>query len=759
MGADLVRGGFTERRSPLDVRMKELEEGLAVYKEHGMKAMYNLSVPDSRWDNKEQLIDDAVEFVETAARTYGDMIPYWEHGNEPNLTFFYRDSMEEYTDTFIRLYDGVKKGSPNSIVMNGGLCYLYSDRSRKFIELIPRDKIDGIAYHGHGYGAKSERRAHNKMRNVMKMYNKEDIPILGDTESGYSAKEKNSEYDQAVTCAQKMIYGRSENMLLFWFRVWTHHNYSSTNPDDKRQPRPAILAYRNVVEMLRGFVFKRHIALRNEDIFAYLFSDGNQQTCVVWNEGRYEQTVALQTGQTETIALYDVYGNQNNLPVQNTGIAEVSVSAAPIFLKWVSEQDSAAEAPRFLDAPVTTQLVSSRENDLTLTVNNTFGKFIDGVLKIDSSKSGLNVTPTSIPIRLRAGEKKAISLTASVAEMEDSLWPAQWSIHADCREPKPKELGNTKMTFDAEFNDQIQGDGSNIDFSAITGEIKEKAPAVCIGVIDSDKEQTIAIGVQSDWWRLVCLNGKVIEDTRSVGHGAGEFHELKLPLKKGKNILGICVLSGSKGWRLNLKSPEEIQRSQGGGRRLTYRFNGLDLPEMTAESKILIQSPLSEVTEKELRSGKTWQRISPIGKFGEKHMNNLFVTEPDSKRWWKGSKDLSGKIQTAVCDHQLLLRITVTDNNYTTDGKIPDSIELKTDIPGLNTIKINHNKTSGNGWSADIQRNAGKNRTIWTITLNDISKVGKTAGVQLTVFDNDNGLFKQTAVWPSSTEQATLYLP
>lgn len=768
MGADVVRGGFVERRSSVEKRLEELRQGMKIYARHGLSPMYQLNPPDSRWKNREQLMKDSLIFLKAAAKEFGNQIPFWELGNEPNLTGFYRDSMEEYTRDYIRFYDAIKAGNPETTVFNGGLCYTLSERSRRFVELVPVDKIDGFTYHAHGFGSAAERRGYTKFQRVIQMYNKTQVPIMADTETGYAAKEKESERDQAHTAAQKMVFAQSKDMLLFWFRVWTWHKYSCTDPDDKRQPRPAILAYRSVVEQLRGFTFDRQIQLHAPELQAYLFKQGKKRVCVLWNENQSEQRTALYLGSNRqslnNVELYDVFSNRIPCKVRNSGTVEVSLTPSPVYIHWQADTVNPApvsETALFISLPYITEVITGAENSLDVVITNVLDRRLNGRLDIDPSFSGLSLDSTSIPVNLFPGKSRTIKVRATTSGETSSLWPTNWTVLAHTAPVTSVALSSMTTNLHAKFRDTIQGSGEEIDFATVSGDRKVKDSAVCLGEINSPEDQVISIGIASDWWRLVCLNGNVVEDTRTARHGAGEFHTIDLPLKAGRNILGICVLSGSNGWKLNLTDPEKTARMKGGGSRLKLRLVENNKTIAAIQSKISIISPLSQVDKETLDSGQAWKTARPIGRFGEKQIENHYVIQPDSSRWWKGNKDLCGKVQAVLSAKDLIIKVTVTDDQHDISGKAPDSLSLQLTSRSAEPLNIDlgpQNNMRRKGWDGSITRDAARRRTSYLVRIKNISAIQKPH-LQIKVADNDGGILKQHAYWPAKPEDGPSPFP
>ncbi|MEM6822572.1 MAG: hypothetical protein AAF558_11600, partial [Verrucomicrobiota bacterium] len=296
MGVDILRHGFS-----WNPRVEEIDEKLPIYKDIGLQVMYNL--PPRHVDDPikmQEQLDRYEAFAEAAAAKYKDDLIYWELGNEPDLKTFYNGPIENYLEGYLQLYRAIKRGNPDTIVMNGGLSFFLEEgerRSRRFIELVPDDAIDLYAYHGHGAGSVSEREALERIKAVVKEFNKEEKGFV-ETESGVSATSKRQQIVQAATVIQKTVFAQSQGHdLFFWFRLLMDgRDKAYTCLNSEQEPRPAILSYRTMVEILRRHHFYRELSVNKPETEAYLFrtADGQRKVCALWSNQPASYTIYLQ---------------------------------------------------------------------------------------------------------------------------------------------------------------------------------------------------------------------------------------------------------------------------------------------------------------------------------------------------------------------------------------------------------------------------------------------------------------------------------
>ncbi len=72
--------------------------------------------------------------------------------------------------------------------------------------------------------------------------------------------------------------------------------------------------------------------------------------------------------------------------------------------------------------------------------------------------------------------------------------------------------------------------------------------AIAVATILSDKAQTVNIGISTDWWLEVYLNGDMAGSTREIGNGNASYtplaHVFPLTLKPGENVLAVWLHHG-----------------------------------------------------------------------------------------------------------------------------------------------------------------------------------------------------------------------
>ena len=370
MGVDLVRG--------VPNNLGNTAETLAKMEKEGVQAAFIDGMPyDADAGKHAKNIDNFAAKLEKMAAQHGGEGPgkihFWELGNEPDLPFFYAGPISQYVKDMNTVAAAIKRGAgDNSVaVMNGGLSFAGTEgdqRSREFIDLVDPTKIDILAYHAHGPGIGAERNILNKVEAQAAKSEAAKMPLL-DTETGFAADNRGSLQEQARTVIEKFTYGQSQNLeSLYFFRLFMEGSghvagYSLT--DNRFEPRPSVLAYRNMVEQLRHQKFVAALPFAekagtpgvNAFLFAEQNTDGNatgRKTLVLFAEGTVSYDLSLRLdgagAKISDARITDIYGNAQDAKVLSGNAAQINVSADPIYLSWQSS--GAAQLASVLPPPL-----------------------------------------------------------------------------------------------------------------------------------------------------------------------------------------------------------------------------------------------------------------------------------------------------------------------------------------------------------------------------------------------------------------------
>lgn len=683
MGVDIIRHGF----GPGTV--DEVTRHLPTYEDYGLRVLFMCDPPKDQNRRADELPGVLAKLQTIAARF--PQIRYYELGNEPDLTFFYPGPIANYVDDYHRMYDAIKRGNQDAVVMNGGLCFAGAEATRRaeeFVRRVDPERIDAFAYHGHGPGAAAERQALERMQAVANRYGKGGLPLI-ETESGVAARTAAQEDMQARTVVQKMTYAQSQAMPLFiWFRLLMFEE-AYGNLRSAQEPRPSVLAYRHMVQRLRGHAHQATLQLPS-GIEGHLFHqiDGPGRVIVLWNEGSGSSFVGLQiaeTGSPAELAQYDLYGNLSQQVVSPDGVVSIEADSDPIYLVWrASTNDGfvARAAPSVLEAPRTVRLVAGVPHELAVTLHNAFQRDLDVTLEAAAAgNTTVQATPRVQRVAVAPGRTARVAIETVLAEDERVLhWPRAWTalvhVNPDLDLGQISSMPQRLPGRDADVIARRAVPVNNlIDFEKLGGTMREREAAVVFAHLDSPIEQTVRVGASADWWMAWYVNGKPVYDTLHGGNGGGYAitdHTFDLPLKAGRNLLAVKVLSGSMGWKLMSGSPDALAAALDPQRIPRIELSVYERGALQARSHVLVETvPSLRQAEEGINVNsppQQWLSLPPDMLLNERAVENLHDKQPDTSLWWQGLDDLSAEGWIRVVDDHLLLVLAVRDDRHVPAG-------------------------------------------------------------------------------------------
>lgn len=648
-------------------------------------------------------------FLEEAARRFAGHGPgkirYWEMGNEPDLPGFFDGPMEEYTQLYEAMYDAVKRGAgkaglapDDTVVMNGGLSLSGQTgqrRSREFLKLVNPEKLDAIAYHGHGPGIESERACFERVEAMAAEEGKAGRPFI-ETETGFSATTPNGEIEQARTVVEKMLYAQSLGMpTMYYFRLfmWNERKieagYGMTS--NNVEPRPSVLSYRNMVERLRHHAFQRIVDCPGAaGVNAFLFEqrDENSQptgrkTLAVFSEETMpsDLTFSLDGPQNAVrdAEVFDLFGNRSPASLLPGNVAALRAGIDPVYLTWTSPGPAAGVEA--IASPLGIEeiepLITGNATPLKVVVRNRSQQAIRADLNVEAhARAPITVTPERETLEIPAGGTATVPLQVTLDRATVPLaMPRRWKVFLDVDFGKltpeilatlPDTLPGTKGAVQGRVLSDTDG---KLDFGKLAGGSAEKRPAVAFATLDSPVAVELPAAASADWWMAWYVNGKKIYDTLKEGnqHGTLADHKFTLPLKAGKNTLAVGVLSGSYGWKVEIGGPKERGLAETAGtdpdRLVLSLRSGGEGVEARKIVPLPIRSALAPLKEPgSLDDLKTWLALDPVAELDDSAVTNEWDKEPDQSRWYKGTDDLSALAWLRPQGGKLHLAVAVRDD-------------------------------------------------------------------------------------------------
>lgn len=673
LGVDIVRAGYSLRNGSA-----EIETLRPHYRAHGLRTQVMLDIP---WDdNPERLRDRLAETAQHAASLatrYPDDLLYWELGNEPDLTFFYKGPIDVYAAGYESVSRALHKANPKAVVMNGGLCFAGHEadtRARRFVELVDPTTIGAWAYHGHGPGARAEREALERIRSLVEKHGKGGKPFI-ETESGFAAGTRAQEIVQARTCVQKFVYAQSENLpLMMWFRlIMSEEDYGTLRGD--AEPRPAALAYRALVQALRHHRFVRTLDLGLDHTEAYLFENTATHTyrLVAWRTSAGQSSALLLLPKARNLALLDLFGNRTTPTLGAGDTLRLTPTEDPLILAWDSATTTSTPidiVPPLLSLAPYGPFEPNTRATLPLRINNSLPHDLHATLHIEADpRLPLPTPPTDLTLTpLRKGETRSLALHLDFATPHPPInWPRGWLVFPDSDLDlrgltQPPTLGGIAVPMTER----------GIDLTTLNVTYREKRPATAFAIVHAAVPCTVTMGASADWWMDWYVNGQPIYNTLTTGNAGAQTkntHTFDIPLKAGDNLLSVKILSGSQGWRFLVGSPDELA-SLSTGRPLqpglTLTLRGPDnAPLATRFAPIEFVPEIPSRPQPAPLDHAAWQRLLPTAHLGPDHIQNDYQKEPDATRWYRGETDLSATLWLADTPNATILDLAVTDDHTT----------------------------------------------------------------------------------------------
>ncbi|MEM6755984.1 MAG: LamG domain-containing protein [Planctomycetota bacterium] len=755
MGVDILRNGL-QTHTQVDTKRSVTDATYAELFDRGYRVMPMIDPPKpgspSQYDEdgmdpakRERELAKKEKFLEAFARDYADSITYYELGNEPDLKFFYPGPIEEYADSFSRMRDAVKRGNPDAVVMTGGLCFHGKDgdrRARELIALLGADGVDAWSYHSHGPGYESQKKGYERQVAATAQHGADHLPMI-DTETGMAASGKAQLREQARTVVEKFVYTMSKRSPMTFF--FAMHFKEGTGPytmvERYREPRPVVLAYRNLVRTLRGSRFVGDVEGVSSSLRVYRFADPatGRQTLVGWSQADQPSPlrVALNAtpGSAETI---DLYGNR--APVEAAaGSVEVAIGPDPIFVTWLDpdavgvEQaaNDLAVLPSLLAAPRTIRVAGGAVSAFDVAVRRpsagTDAATLTARLLLDDEA----VAERSWPVVFGSADAAPVRVELDVPSTYAApVFADVWRVHAGY--PAVDTLADIPGESLVSIGERVGGvDGvwlamdPAVEIDALVGGHAEKAPAIAMTRVWAPADGAYHVGAAADWWMAWWVDGEPVYDTLRRGNGGGLMataHAFDVPLRAGWNTIAARVLSGRGGWKFTAAAPSDLAmmlRPQSPPDRVELALRGADGATLTNAVVPVLPMPVAAP----LNADDTAMH-PPLAALTPAHVVNLHEAHPDSKRWYGGPDDLSALLWLAAsADGRVEATVDVIDDRYLPEA---DAVSLVLEAPdGPITVPL---RRAGRASTAGTTRFTGSA----TLPLGQ-----RWATVRLSLEDND----------------------
>jgi hypothetical protein len=376
--------------------------------------------------------------------------------------------------------------------------------------------------------------------------------------------------------------------------------------------------------------------------------------------------------------LYDMYGNPSALSVSGSNMVSVPVGIDPVFLCWKSPGDASQvqTIPPLISLAGSEPLLANADNQVNVTLHNAqLQPLAASVSLLATTRLAAQTQPSVVNVTVPAEQSACATFSVKLGKAEQPLrLPLWWKTftNVDLAQANPGQLQSMPDSLPGTAGPAPQqyvwATNNHIDFARIAGSLAEKRPALAFAYLDSPSDTQLPCAASADWWMAWYVNGTKIYDTLDVGNRAGTLadHVFDLPLKKGRNLIAVEVLSGSGGWALDFGGPKERQVALTVGNdpdavAITLQSGGKTLGNLTAPLRLEDTLPGIDPSAPLDQPG-TWMPLEPLVLLDESAVKNLWMKQPDSSRWYGGKMDLSAIVWLRDAGKNLELFVAVTDD-------------------------------------------------------------------------------------------------
>jgi hypothetical protein len=693
MGVDILRS--LPVRAPLDAaRMEAAIPILARARLRGGVVLDPVKPDEFDGDTgrQERLLDERAEMIASFVAEHGGrgvgQVHLVELGNEPDLPFFWRGEIALYIQRMEQMAAAIHEAAASAglqrgvdvLVANGGLSFAGPTGHRRSVEFIERfdpATVDLVAYHAHGPGLPAEQHAHERLVGTLEAAGHEALATV-DTETGFAATGPAGEMEQARTAVEKTVYAMSQGQpTLMFFRLYMDRDGPYGLTQNRVEPRPSVLSYRNMVEQLRHHRFVRMIDPpgmgRGINLFLFEHTDEagdptGRKVVVVVNEAPAQQDVTLRldapAAEATQLQQVDLFGNATGVQAMPGNTATLRVGQDPVFLTWHSPGGADAVQAQRSNLRITEspRLLPGVPTRAAVVVVNPGGEPLEVQLSAEArvlDPVGVDVTPSHQTLTVAPGEQQIADLAVTATGHLPPAMPTWWRVFLDV------DVDRMTPTHWAQLPEQLPGPGGTVvgrhvdagvdnrlDFGALAGGFSERRPAVGFARLHSEQAVELPVGASADWWMAWYVNGEPVYSTLDRGnrHGTLADHAFTLPLQAGWNTIAFQVQSGSGGWSLRYGDQRDVEllRSGEDPNRLTVTMrpaDGQGDPIAQDTTSLVMAEPMRHLGGVSADAPLArWLEMQPLATLGEEAVTNFFVTQPDPSRWWQGEQDLSAVV-------------------------------------------------------------------------------------------------------------------
>lgn len=196
----------------------------------------------------------------------------------------------------------------------------------------------------------------------------------------------------------------------------------------------------------------------------------------------------------------------------------------------------------------------------------------------------------------KGGEMDVMSVTAQHEKdpyCGEVILPRYWTVFGPVDKnfmPSTAQLTSIPEKLAGQTGKKVLFAGNKLDFAPPLGGKGAMKCGWAFAQINSVCDQDCTLAVGADWWMQFFVNGAVVVDTLKSGNKKGDVKEtpyrVKVRLKKGKNILGVKIITGRASSDFYIRNSAAL-RAMGGNIRLhkIHWIENFDSSRVTCSGK------------------------------------------------------------------------------------------------------------------------------------------------------------------------------
>lgn len=437
---DFAWGGTERQAGSYD--FSAYDRLLASLEAHQLRALFILDYGNSVYEAEGAVATEAgrrafARWAAAAAVHFRGRGILWEIWNEPNGGFWKpQANVADYTALALVTAKAIHSAAPGEAVIGPAT----SGVDFSFLEHCFRAGVlegwDAVSVHPYRQSPPESAAAeYEKLRRLIARYAPKGkaIPILSG-EWGYSSAWQNyDETTQGRMLARQWLVNLASHVPLSIWYDWhddgtdarepehhfgTVHNAYHAGRTLVYEPKPAFLAAKTVISVLRGFQFSRRLAVGRPEDYALLFRKGDEMRLAVWTLARKPQPMLLHSrpGEFEVIAHTGESGGA--LVADDHGLA-FTPTAAPQYLIPRRSDPLLGSIPELQPLQARLGLLAGG-NELGVQIENRSDAAFRGTLRLTPAPT-LDRSPTR-RLQLQPGEiSKLVTLVSAPSTKGDVL--------------------------------------------------------------------------------------------------------------------------------------------------------------------------------------------------------------------------------------------------------------------------------------------------------------------------------------------------